>query len=449
MKQVKDWFEGLMNEENSSAGFQKGVKAYRADDYVAAVAEWTPLAEVGDASAQAALGYMYAEGIGISQDDARAVEWYRRAAEGDFAIAQYFAQFALGALSYEGRNDSKVATAQEGLAAYLAGDYATALAIWTPLAEAGDLHAQFSLGLMYADGEGVEQDNTEAVKWTRLAAEAGFAPAQGIMQMTEARGVPLHEIWDVMFKRFLAEVKGVEQDETEAVKSTRLAAEAGDADAQFNLGLMYRNGKGVAQDYVEAVKWWRLAAEAGVAEAQYKMGLMYLDGRGVPQDETEAVKWTRLAAEAGVAEAQYNLGVMYLEGLGVAQDYVEAVKWTRLAAEAGDVKAQYNMGSMYLEGLGVAQDYVEAVKWWRLAAEAGVAEAQYTMGLMYLEGLGVAQDIVVAYMWFNLAAAQGNEAASTVHDNLEQDMTPEQIAEAEKMAKEMAEKIAKNRQESR
>ena len=86
------------------------------------------------------------------------------------------------------------------------------------------------------------------------------------------------------------------------------------------------------QDDVEAVRWFRLAAEQGHAKAQFYLGLMYRTGKGVPQDYVEAARWFRLAAEQGDAKAQYSLGVMYGTGLGVPQDDVEAHMWLNLAA---------------------------------------------------------------------------------------------------------------------
>lgn len=100
---------------------------------------------------------------------------------------------------------------------------------------------------------------------------------------------------------------GVPQDDAEAVRWFRLAAEQGDADAQHNLGFMYSTGRGVGQDNVEAVKWFRLAAEQGCADAQLALGLIYDEGRGVDQDDAEAVRWYRLAAEQGHAGARASL----------------------------------------------------------------------------------------------------------------------------------------------
>jgi hypothetical protein len=71
---------------------------------------------------------------------------------------------------------------------------------------------------------------------------------------------------------------------------TKAKAEAGDADAQYNLGAMYDFGQGVEQDFKEAVKWYRKAADQGLAEAQFNLGMMYDQGQGVEQDFKEAVK---------------------------------------------------------------------------------------------------------------------------------------------------------------
>jgi TPR repeat protein len=88
----------------------------------------------------------------------------------------------------------------------------------------------------------------------------------------------------------------------------------------------------VPQDNAEAAKWYRRAAEQGNAQAQSNLGAMYDNGQGVRQDYAEAVKWYRKAADQGEADGQFNLGIMYARGRGIAQDYVQAHKWFNLAA---------------------------------------------------------------------------------------------------------------------
>jgi len=109
---------------------------------------------------------------------------------------------------------------------------------------------------------------------------------------------------------------------------------------------------------------------------------------------------------------------------------------TRVLAEQGDAIAQYNLGLMYDRGEGVPEDDVEAVRWHRLAAEQGYAISQYQLGYMYALGEGVPEDYVLAYMWVNLAAAQGSENAQEIKDILEERLTREQIAEAQRMSRE-------------
>jgi TPR repeat protein len=116
-------------------------------------------------------------------------------------------------------------------------------------------------------------------------------------------------------------------------------------------------------------------------------------------------------------------------------DYETAVRLLRPLAEQGDARAQLHLGTMYFLGNGVPQDYAEAEKWYRKAAEQGDAAAQYNLGLMYYEGNGVPLDYILVHMWLNLAAAQGMDAKKP-RDALAKRMTSEQIAEAQKLARE-------------
>ena len=108
----------------------------------------------------------------------------------------------------------------------------------------------------------------------------------------------------------------------------------------------------------------------------------------------------------------------------------------RSYAEQGDAVAQAELGSVYGNGNCVPQDYVTAVRWSRSAADQGNARAQSSLGYAYDNGRGVPEDYVLAYMWSNLAAAQGAEFAQENKDLWEQQMTREQIAEAQRLSRE-------------
>jgi hypothetical protein len=123
----------------------------------------------------------------------------------------------------------------------------------------------------------------------------------------------------------------------QVLEAYRKGAEQGDADAEFNLGLLYFRGHGVAQDYAQAAAWYRKAAEQGWADAEAALGAMYYLGQGVPQDYADAALWFRKAADRGTVRAEYMLGSLYESGRGVQQDYGEAYFWLNLAA-AGSSK---------------------------------------------------------------------------------------------------------------
>jgi hypothetical protein len=92
-------------------------------------------------------------------------------------------------------------------------------------------------------------------------------------------------------------------------------------------------------DYRAAFEEWLPLAELGDAEAQYNIGVMYDEGAGRPQDLAAAANWYRKAAQQGFMDAQTNLGMMYYHGQGVNRDHAEAARWFRMAADQGDAEA--------------------------------------------------------------------------------------------------------------
>ncbi len=153
------------------------------------------------------------------------------------------------------------------------------------------------------------------------------------------------------------------------------------------------------------------------------------------KDYAEVLRIAKPLAINGEAWAQTGLAILYNNGEGVVQDYAEAVKWYRLAAQQGEMNAQNNLGLMYNNGRGVGQDYAEAVKWYRLAAQQGDTQAQNNLGVMYANGTGVMQNYVKAHSWYNLSAVSGNALAIKNRDSMAQQMTPQQIAAAQKLAR--------------
>jgi TPR repeat protein len=132
------------------------------------------------------------------------------------------------------------------------------------------------------------------------------------------------------------------EDYMTAYQIFKVLAEEGNAEAQHNLAILYRQGKGVMQDSKLAAGWFQKAADQGVASAQYYMGHIYDVGEGVEKNPELATQWYKKGAENGDPLAQVNLGVSYANGEGIKQDVVLAYVWFSLAASQGMTTALEN-----------------------------------------------------------------------------------------------------------
>ncbi len=175
-------------------------------------------------------------------------------------------------------------------------------------------------------------------------------------------------------------------------------------------------------------------AENGDARAQYLLANCYFVGNGVPEDRKQAVIWYREAAKRGYAFAQGSLGWCYENAEGAPKNMKQAAEWYRKAAEQGDDLWQFCLGKLYATGKGISEDTEQAAKWYRKAAEQGNALAQRDLGILYANGEGVPKDFVQAYMWLNLAATKGTEKAAEGRSKVEQKMTLDQIAQAQRLS---------------
>ena len=282
----------------------------------------------------------------------------------------------------------------------------------------------------------------------------------------------------------LMRLMGTSETNTNQISAKAFAlAENGDPSAQVVLGFSYFMGLGFETNRPEAVKWFRKAADQSNLNAENNLGACYANGFGVEKDLAEAAKWFRRAAEKDCTDAQYWLGRAYESGKGVDANITEAEKWYRKAAEdaktpheaaqmwfrkaasEGDAEAQCFVGYLFHEGkIGVKKESednpllkkesednpllsqteyhenpIEAAKWYRRAAEQGNSTGQNNLGVAYRSGDGVPMDYVEAYRWLNLAAGQGgfaNTVATLMRDELAKKMTPYQIGEAQRLARE-------------
>lgn len=197
-----------------------------------------------------------------------------------------------------------------------------------------------------------------------------------------------------------------------SLEQTYDQARDGDAQAQYRLALWYEGGLcGLCKDDPLAGLWFRKSAEAGKAEAQFEMGLRCFFGHGAQRSLEQAVSWMQKAAQQGHAEAQYRLAGFLEDGLGVTVDKDAAISWYKKSAELGFPQAQNALGIYCANGLGMPRDAHAAALWFQRAALQGYATAQYNIARSYEMGDGIAQDKEKARYWYGKAARQGDADA--------------------------------------
>jgi TPR repeat protein len=206
--------------------------------------------------------------------------------------------------------------------------------------------------------------------------------------------------------------------ERELVRSSRLAADQGDAQAQADLAHYYEYALGgLAKDEQEAARLNRLAADQGNAQGQADLGRFYEHGiGGVVKDEQAAARLYRLAADQGDSAAQADLARFYEYGLGgLAKDEHEAARWYWMSAHQVNSTGLAELGRFYAKGLGgLSKDEREAARLFRLAADHGNARGQtYLADLYERGGGGVTKDENEAARLYRHAADQGDAIAQT------------------------------------
>jgi hypothetical protein len=189
-------------------------------------------------------------------------------------------------------------------------------------------------------------------------------------------------------------------------------ANAGNADAEFRVGVQYELGAHVPRDPAQAASWYRKAADRGNTKAEHSLGVLYEFGNGVPASYDMAVQLYRKAAEKGFAPAQFSLGLCYVHGKGVPQDFQQALEWYGKAAQQNNSDALLNLAFLYHNGQGVLKDEARSFSLVRQAAEAGSPDAQFQLGMDYHDGeQGLAEDDDIARKWLHKSAEQGHVAA--------------------------------------
>lgn len=268
-------------------------------------------------------------------------------------------------------------------------DYTKARFWFGKSVEQGYVRAKNGLGRIYCDGHGVKVDKEKAERLFREGAETGSFPS-------------MHNLAIML------------DDDGEAFKLLRKAAEGGVGAAYVSLSSRYLFGRGVAQDYEAALRCMRKAWEMG-ERVLNEMGQLHLIGDKGRDGVIGRSRFTAMSREELNArcksdvQAQTYLAFLLLKGArNVERDEAAAVALFKKAAEAGEKAAQCLLGECYYNGEGVDRDYRKAFEWFERAAQQGACQALGWMGVMYVRGQGCDEDFDKACEYMRKAVAAGN-----------------------------------------
>ena len=320
-----------------------------------------------------------------------------------------------------------------------------AFALFTRLARAGIIEAEYRVARAYLEGAGVPPSRVEGARWLQRAAGRGHLEAQSLLATLCVHGLA-EGIKTGQPDRLFADDKPGEPDFASALAWARQAAEAGSAKAQAVLAYVLTCAPEPLRDLAEAHRWYRHSAATGcpegclgyalslaprthdeagrrevaehlhraadgVPQAQLSYGRMLADGRGVTADPDGARAWIARAAAAGLTEAQVALAEMMVNGRGGPRDPATAVELFEKAADHGHSGAMFALGALHAGGHDLPEDRTAARRWFRAAAERGHGQAQLMLARYLAAGAGGEPDPAQARSWLEQACAQGIEAS--------------------------------------
>lgn len=387
-------------------------------------------AATGNGFAMHDLGRMYLSGLGCSEDEAAAQEWFVKAYcaflhEVQTAKQTDYFQYRIGKLFSFGYGVEQ--------------DYAQAAAWYEKAVAKGNPFAAYSLGSLYRRGQGVAQDDEKAFSLYRMAAEHETKPnAYAMYELgriyqdgigTTPDKEKSVEWYDAAYKGFLTIEQnmvddklyyrlgsmnltgtGTEKDLLKAKEYFEKSAALDNADALYGLGRLYLNKDFAESDTQKALDYLITAAQKGHGYAQYTLGKLFLKGEIVKQNVDYAMRWLEEAVRQDNTDAECLLGKVLLQGEVTEQDTERAVDLLTKARERGSSYAAYLLGKAYLDGMALPQDIPEAIR--LLTESADITPAEYLLGKLLYKGDVIPQDILKALGYLERAAEKENSYAA-------------------------------------
>lgn len=368
------------------------------------------------------LGLMYELGQYVAQDQSKAIEFYERASQLNYAKATYHLASIL---------DTGQGTAR-------------ALTLYQKAAELGYVEAMLKLGEKYRNGIDVPPDDLKAAEWYQKAAALNdsigaqeaialytrnpspiamrnlgimYENGQGVDIDLRQATVYYHEaarLRDPIALDLLGDVYALQnQDLQKAKEYYQDAATLGNQASMVKLAALLE--KEQAPDEKRIAELYQGAADSGNVHAMKKLAVLHRQGRGCAKDPLKAALLYKKAASNGDLEAKFKLAFLLERGTVLVKDLRQAAELYEEAALAGNTTAMLCLAILYEDGRGVPKDAFRAAMWYQRAAKAGNYSAMVQFGFMCETGDGVSKDEVKALKWYQRAIDGNNDQDALVY----------------------------------
>ena len=390
--------------------FKDGLDAYQKGQYLESLRIWETLAAADDPISAHSAGVLFANGLGVARDQAKAFMLFLQSAQAGYAPAQY----DVGRSYFNGEGTEI--------------NYVEAVKWWTKAADNKNVRALFNLATLYRKGIGVPRDQALAHKYYGIAADLGDSRAKAYLSgKKDPAGMSQSEV-DSTASSIKREPWILRQSgERYTVQASAFTSESSalsfvkDHDLNEDIAIFRANINGKVW-YKAIYKSFNTRKDALQARDELKLRfprqspwVRKFEDIHAEMITMNTVGLSEYTASNTAMESSWSADIeqKFQEGQSAfnVQNYSEALASWKPLADNGVAEAQYGLGFMYESGWGVVQDYNEAFGWYEKAAKLGHAKSQYNLGLLYLNGFGVDKDLDKARYWIENAATQQDARA--------------------------------------
>ncbi|OHT02917.1 hypothetical protein TRFO_29844 [Tritrichomonas foetus] len=291
-----------------------------------------------------------------------------------------------------------------------------------------DSESLFNYANMLHNGEGIERNYSEAIKYYKMAIDKGNADAMNSYanMLKDGKGIEQNYFEAIRYYKMaidkensnamnnyafmLQKGEGIERNYSEAIRYYKMAIDKENSNAMYNYANMLQKGEGIERNYSEAIKYYKMAIDQGNADAMNSYALMLETGEGIERNSSKAVKYYKMAIDLGNPYAMFNYADMIEKKSGFILhiNSSESIRYFKMSADHGCLEGILRYAKMLKKGQGTKRNYSEAIKYYKKAIDLGSMQAMIFYAKMLKKGQGIKQNLSKAAKYYQKAYKLGD-----------------------------------------